>query len=169
MAIEVERIATNRYAPSGSDAITLFTNGEAHGLSFGQLVMSVCIKSAAVYEAESVLKMNTISSSSVKLDTASEWLEKIANGSADWSAAEAYLTGTLGIESSALPSDIGNYTTRMTAVAALKAKIDAMVQTQQRDMIDLQTLVNRRDLAYSTSSNVIRSIGTAVGSEAANF
>ena len=167
--ISIEQIATNRYAPSGAEAISLYSNGAADALTLGQLVISVCLRSAAAYEAESVVKMNTMTAGSVKLDAASGWMEKIAAGTADWSAAKAYLTGTLGIEESTLPDGIDTYDKRMAAVAALKDKVDALAQQQQRDMIDLQTLVNRRDVAHSTSSNVVRSLGTSQSADAANF
>jgi len=169
MAIEIEKIATNRYAPQGADAISLFTNGEGKHLTLGQLTISVCLRSAAAYESQSVVKMNMMAAGSVMLDTASGWLEQIAEGTADWSAAKAYLTGTLGIDSASLPDAIDTYAKRMTAVSALKAKIDALVQVQQRDMIDLQTLVNRRDVAYSTSSNIISALGNSQSANAVNF
>lgn len=169
MGIEVEKIATNRYAPQGSEAISLYTNGSASGLTLGQLAISVCLRSAAAYEAESVVKMNTMTSGSVKLEGAAQWMEKIANGSANWAEAKAYLTGTLGISESTLPDAIDTYDKRMAAVKAVKEKVDALAQQQQRDMIDLQTLVNRRDVAYSTSSNVVRSLGNSQSADAANF
>ena len=169
--IESTVIAINRNAPRGAEAINLYSTGQEGGsnLTLGQLVMSVCIRSAAAYEAESVLKMNTMTAGSVKLDEASQWMEKIAAGTADWPTAKAYLTGTLGIAASALPDNIDTYAKRMAAVTALKEKVDALAQQQQRDMIDLQTLVNRRDVAYSTSSNVVRSLGTSMEADAANF
>ena len=167
--IGIEQIATNRYAPSGADAISLYTNGTAEGLTLGQLVISVCLKSAAAYEAQSVVKMNTLTAGAVKLDDASKLMEQIANGSANWNDAKAYLTGTLGIDASTLPDGINTYDKRMAAVKAVKEKVDALTQQQQRDMIDLQTLVNRRDVAYSTSSNVVRSLGTSQNADAANF
>ncbi|MBR4615621.1 MAG: hypothetical protein IKO55_08455 [Kiritimatiellae bacterium] len=169
--IESTVIAINRNAPLGANAINLYSTGQEGGsnLTLGQLVMSVCIRSAAAYEAESVLKMNTMTSGSVKLDEASQWMEKIAAGTADWTAAKAFLTGTLGIAASTLPDNIKSYDKRMAAITALKEKVDALAQQQQRDMIDLQTLVNRRDVAYSTSSNVVRSLGTSMEADAANF
>ena len=51
----------------------------------------------------------------------------------------------------------------------MKAKVDALAQSQQQDMIDLQTLVNRRDVAFSTSSNIVRAFGTSARDNAANF
>ena len=64
---------------------------------------------------------------------------------------------------------MNSYDKRMTVVAALKAKIDTMVQQQQQDMIDLQTLVNRRDVAYSASSNIVRALGASMDNDANNF
>ena len=163
------QIATNRYAPSGADAISLYSNGAANGLTLGQLVISVCLQAAGAYEGQSVVKMNAMTSGAVKLDDGAKWMGRIANGTANWADAKAFLTNVLGIDAATLPNGIDTYDKRMAAVKAAKEKIDALAQQQQRDMIDLQTLVNRRDVAYSTSSNVIRSLGTSQEADAANF
>ena len=169
--ISTIEIATNRYAPSGSEAINLYATGHEGGsnLTLGQLVIAVSIRSAAVYEAQSVIKMNEMASDSLVLDDASKWMATVADGTADWTAAKAFCTGKLGIEASTLPDNLNSYDKRMTVVAAIKAKIDAMVQQQQQDMIDLQTLVNRRDVAYSASSNIVRAFGTSMSNDANNF
>ena len=167
--IGIEQIATNRYAPQGADAISLYSNGSAEGLTLAQLAISVCLQAASAYEGQSVVKMNILTRGAVKLDGAAQWMEKIANGSADWSQAKAYITSELGISDAALPDAINTYDKRMAAVKAVKEKIDALTQQQQRDMIDMQTLVNRRDVAYSTSSNVVRTLGASQEADAANF
>ncbi len=167
--IGIEQIATNRYAPQGADAISLYSNGSAEGLTLAQLAISVCLRAASAYEGQSVLKMNTLTKGAVKLDGASEWMEKIANGSADWTQAKAYLTSTLGISAETLPDAINTYDKRMAALKAVKEKVDALTQQQQRDMIDLQTLVNRRDVAFSTSSNILKTLGNSSSGNAANF
>ena len=169
MAIGIETIAVNRYAPQGADAISLYSNGSAEGLTLGQLAISVCLHAASAYEGQSVVKMNILTRGAVKLDGAAQWMEKIANGSADWAQAKAYITSELGISDAALPDAINTYDKRMAAVKAVKEKIDALTQQQQRDMIDMQTLVNRRDVAYSTSSNVVRTLGASQEADAANF
>ena len=169
MPIETIQIATNRYAPSGSEAIRMYDTGASGAITLGQLVQAVCIRSAAAYEAQSVIKMNRMSEGSANLDAAAAWLSQIVAGTADWGAAKAFLTGTLGIEESALPADLTSYDRRMQAATALKAKLDALVQDQQEQMIDLQTMVNRRDVAYSTSSNVVRALGTSQSDNAQNF
>ena len=167
--IGIEQIATNRYAPQGADAISLYSNGSAEGLTLAQLAISVCLQAASAYEGQSVVKMNILTRGAVKLDGAAQWMEKIANGSADWTQAKAYITSELGISDAALPDAINTYDKRMAAVKAVKEKIDALTQQQQRDMIDMQTLVNRRDVAYSTSSNVVRTLGASQEADAANF
>ena len=169
MAIGIETIAVNRYAPQGADAISLYSNGSAEGLTLAQLAISVCLQAASAYEGQSVVKMNILTRGAVKLDGAAQWMEKIANGSADWSQAKAYITSELGVSDAALPDAINTYDKRMAAVKAVMEKIDALTQQQQRDMIDMQTLVNRRDVAYSTSSNVVRTIGASQEADAANF
>ena len=169
MAIGIETIALNRYAPQGADAISLYSNGSAEGLTLAQLAISVCLQAASAYEGQSVVKMNILTKGAVKLDGAAQWMEKIANGSADWTQAKAYITSELGISDAALPDAINTYDKRMAAVKAVKEKIDALTQQQQRDMIDMQTLVNRRDVAYSTSSNVVRTLGASQEADAANF
>ncbi len=167
--IGIEQIATNRYAPQGADAISLYSNGSAEGLTLAQLAISVCLQAASAYEGQSVVKMNILTRGAVKLDGAAQWMEKIANGSADWTQAKAYITSELGVSDAALPDAINTYDKRMAAVKAVKEKIDALTQQQQRDMIDMQTLVNRRDVAYSTSSNVVRTLGASQEADAANF
>ena len=97
MAIGIETIAVNRYAPQGADAISLYSNGSAEGLTLAQLAISVCLQAASAYEGQSVVKMNILTRGAVKLDGAAQWMEKIANGSADWSQAKAYITSELGI------------------------------------------------------------------------
>jgi len=169
MAIETTTIAINRYAPAGSEAINLYSNDTAAGLTLGQLVIAVSIRSAAVYESQSVLKMNVITDGSDKLEAGAKWLSSVADGTAYWPDAKAFAINTLGVEADALPDALDTYNKRMQAVAAFKAKVDALAQQQQQDMIDLQTLVNRRDVAYSTSSNVVRALSTSMNSNAQNF
>jgi len=166
----VETIATNRNAPAGAQAINLYSTGVEGGdhLTIGQLAIAVSMRSAAVYEAQSVLKMNRMTAGSEKLSKASVYLQEISDGTADWPAVKTYLADVLGI-SEGLPDDIDTYAKRMTAVAALKAKVDALAQSQQEDMIDMQALVNRRDVAFSASSNIVRALGTSMSGNAGNF
>lgn len=169
MAIQSVDIATNRYAPEGSEAINLYTYGLASGLTVQQLVQAVCLRAAAVYEAQSVVKMNMMTSGSQTLDEAADWLAAIANGTAGWNDAKNFMINKMGVASDTLPDGIDTYDKRMQAAKVLQDKMNLLTQSQQEDMIDLQTLVNRRDVAYSTSSGVVRTMGQSMVQDAANF
>ena len=175
MAIETVQIATNRYAPDGANAISLYSDELAQGLTLTQLVQQVCIRAAAAYEAQSVAKMNAMAGDSQRLSEAADVLEGIVTGKINWSEARTFLVNRMGIPVSALPSSIvddnGNpyYPSQIQAATALQEKINVLAQTQQEDMIDLQTMVNKRDVAYSTSSGVVRTMGQSMSQDAQNF
>ena len=168
--IEIEKISTNRYAPAGADAVNLYSNGFEGGdhLTLGQLVIAVSMRSAAEYEAQSVVKMNLMAGGTDRLGKVAGYMAEIADGGGDWSTIKAYCQKELGITDE-LPDAIDTYAKRMAAVAALKSKADALTQQQQTDMIDLQTLVNRRDVAFSASSNMVRALGSSQSDNAGNF
>ena len=168
--LSIETIAVNRYAPEGSEGIHLYSNGMEGGdhLTIGQLAIAVSMRAAAEYEAQSVVKMNRMTNGSEKLSTCSQYMESVADGTAKWAEVKAYLTNVLGIKDG-LPDNIDTYAKRMTVIAQIKAKVDAITQVQQEEMIDLQTLVNRRDVAFSASSNIVRALGTSMKDNACNF
>ena len=56
MSIQASQIAMNRYAPAGSEAINLYSTGTAENLTIGQLVASVCVRTAGALEEQSVNK-----------------------------------------------------------------------------------------------------------------
>ena len=170
MALYLEQISTSRYAPQGSDQVYLYANeleGGQH-LTLGQLVIAVSMRSAASYEAQSVVKMNRMAVGADQLSKVAEFMEKIAKDDADWPTIKAYCQTELGITEE-LPDEINTYAKRMAAIAALKSKANALTQQQQTDMIDMQTLVNRRDVAFSASSNIVRALGTSQSGNAANL
>lgn len=184
MAIELETIATNRYAPAGASAINLYGDELSQGLTLSQLIQQVCLRTAAANESQSVIKMNRMSANSDILSEAADWLEKIASGSLTantstalekWGEAKAFLVNRLGIPNSSLPANLWNDTNsssfnkRMQVSKAVQDKMNALAQQQQQDMIDLQTMVNRRDVAYSTASNVVSALGQSMMQEAQNY
>lgn len=164
-----DRGAVNRYAPAGSDQISLYNTETASGLTLAQLIQAVCLRTAAANEAQSVVKMNMMTANSTILADAASMMEKIVSGEVSWDSAKTFLVGTMGIQTSELPADLSTFDRRMQAAAALKTKMEGMSQQQQQDMIDVQTMVNRRDVAYSTSANMVSTIGTSMNTGAANF
>ena len=170
MAISLEEISANRYAPLGSEKIFLYSNGLEGGshLTIGQLAIAVSMRSAAEYEAQSVLKMNRMAGGAEQLETIAGFIEELADGGGDWAAIKSYCQTVLDI-SEELPDTIDTYAKRMSAITALKAKASALTQQQQTEMIDMQTLVNRRDAAFSASSNIVRALGSSQADNAENF
>jgi hypothetical protein len=170
MSIYLEPISENPYAPQGSEKVFLYSNGLEGGshLTLGQIIIAVAMRSAAEYEAQSVVKMNRMAGGSEKLDKVAEFIEVLAEGGGDWATIKAYCRNQLEI-SDELPDDINTYAKRMAAITALKTKATALSQQQQTDMIDMQTLVNRRDVAFSASSNIVRALGSSQSGNAANF
>ena len=169
--ITSETIAVNRYAPQGSEAINLYSNGLEGGshLTIGQLVIAVAMRSAAAYEAQSVTKMNSMTADSDVLEQAAKYMDEIVNGTDNWSEIKQFLIDKLGVDEDDLPDNVDTYKKRMEAIDAMKAKVDQLTQNQQTDMIDMQSLVNRRDTAYSASSNMVRSLGKSMYTDAYNF
>ena len=168
MSIESNQIAVNRYATEGSQAINLYSTGTAKDLTLGQLVAAVCIRTAGALEEQSVNKMNIMNIGVEQLDKASVYMQQVADESmSDWAAAKAYLSGTVGV--SGLPDDLSSYEKRMQAVNAIKERLDALTQQAQEDMIDMQTLINRRDMTFNTSSNIIKAIGNSKMNAAAKM
>ena len=173
--IETTTIATNRYAPAGSNAINLYSTGAegGDGLTIGQLAIAVSLRSAAACEAQSVIKMNSMTRGAQTLSKAAEWLDRLAGEveptDSEWAEIRAFAIGELGVEANALPADVSSYDRRMQAAAAMKSKMDTLSQSQQQQMIDLQTYVNRRDVAYSTSSSIVRTLAYSQSTNAQNF
>lgn len=171
MAISVETISVNRYAPRGSEAVNLYSNGLEGGdhLTIGQLVIAVAMRAAAAYEAQSVTKMNAMAADTAVLKRAADYMEEIANETDNWPTIRQFLVDELGVKEDDLPGDIDTYKKRMEAIDAMKMKVDALTQNQQTDMVDMQSLVNRRDTAYSASSNMVRALGKSMHTDANNF
>ena len=169
MSITATAIGTNKYAAEGVNDVLLYNRGDAQGLTLAQLIASVCFSAAAVNERQSVVKMNMMNAGTEKLDKAAEWFSQVADGTANWAQAKAFCINTLGIPESGLPADLNSYANRVNAAKAMKEKMDQLAQTQQEDMVDLQTMVNRRDVAYTTSTNIITSIGSSAMANASNL
>lgn len=166
MAIEAIEIATSRYAPAGSEAICLYSNGTATGLSLGQLIIAVCTRTAMSYEAQSVVKMNAITSSAELLRKGADWVDRISAGTASWIRAKAFLVDQLGVDEAELPENLKTYDNRLKACTVANARMNSMMQLQQQDLVALRSYVGRRDVAFSSSTNMVRALGRSQGNVA---
>ncbi len=165
MAIEPVQIHNNLNAPEGANGVHLYNTDAAEGLTLGQLMSAVCLRAGAVVERQSVAKMNVIGQQNAAINRLSEILEGLAEetiASADWSRIQTELTGKYGLDAILLPGDLDSYANRMQAMTAIKQQLETRSQQSQEDMIDLQTLVNRRDVAYTAATNLVRALGQSV-------
>lgn len=160
MSIEATQIAVNRYAPAGGEAINLYSTETAGDLTLAQLVAAICIRTAGALEEQSVNKMNIMSFGTEMLENAATHMRQIADGTmSDWASARSYLANTVGV--AGLPDSISSHERRMQAINAIKERLVAMTHQAQEDMIDMQTLINRRDMTFNTSSNIVKAIGNS--------
>lgn len=169
MAIESVLLHTNRNAPAGADGVYLYNTGSAQKLTLGQLMAAVCLRAGAVLEKQSVAKMNEIGRQTDNISGLSSILSDVAEGRI---ANVTTLRGRLlaiGVADLVLPSNLNSYNARMQAMTALKQRLEAVTQQSQKDMIDLQTFINRRDVAFTTSTNLIRSLGQSKSNMAAKL
>jgi hypothetical protein len=156
--ITTTQIGTNRYAPAGADEVRLFNHNGAEGMTLGQMVISVCIARAAVIETTSVARMNKMTSTNAILDKLANYAQQVVDGTATWSMVKNFLVQTCGVSSDLLPDEVSTVPNRLKAFSVLRQQMDNYNNVSQRDMVDLQSLVNRRDVAFSTSTNTVRSI-----------
>ncbi len=168
MAIQPVEIHTNRNAPAGANGVYLYTTDAAQELTFGQLMAAVCIRAGAVLERQSVTKMNMMTDGSDAIDYLSEQMQRIAdNNVSNWSTLKADLENNYGLVG--LPDNLNSFDNRLMAMAAIKQELEELAQVAQEDMIDLQTLINRRDVAMTTSTNLIRALGQSSANIAAKI
>jgi len=185
--IETEKIATNRYAsPEASGIVTYSFNG-CEGLTIGQLVTAVCCRIGAALEAQSVVKTNIITAETDRLNAYSFVLAGFMDGSVNYDTTlrttgyegrlvREFLNSegfTISMESTAqagqLPVEVGSVVNQVLAYDVMKDKLQQLANTSQQDMIDLQTTISRRDVAFSTVTNSVRSLGASCMDTAGNF
>lgn len=171
MSIEAVAIATNRNAPEGATAINLYNTDLAQGLTLGQLMASVCLRVGANLESQSIAKANIMNKNANLIAQITEFFDAIAGDLYEsyrvaWGTAKKQLE-QWGVDG--LPDDIDSYDNRMLALQRMKERLDALTQVAQEDMIDFQTLVNRRDVAFTTSTNLVKSIQASTGNTASQF
>ncbi len=167
--IEAVQIATNRYAPDGAQAINMYRiDGEQ--LTLGQLMAAVCIQAGASMEAQTILKVNSMNGNTDILNTASGYLKQLAEENiSNWATIKSFLVNTLEIPSSGLPETVNSYNDRFKAINAMKVKMELLTRKAQEDMIDVQSMINKRDVAFTTGTNVVKELGNSSNNIALNL
>lgn len=168
--IYAERIATNRYAPEGANAISLFGYNGVEGLTLGQLVNAVSIRRAAHHEQQSVVIMNELMVHNTRLSNLSAITDRILSATGEWSAGDRdYLIKELGCDPKNLPERLDSYAKRMEAFEIARTKMTELNGTVDRIAIKLQSTISRRDSVYSLATMTVQHLGKSEMSVAGAF
>ena len=151
--IMIEQLGVSRYAPVDINAYQY--NG-LKGLSFGQLIISVCCRRAAAIEQQSVLKMNEMTATTDLLKETSAVAERVFTASSVSAADKTFMVTKLEIAEADI--DISSYDKRTALFAKIKPKLDQAASQSQQQAIDLQSLVSRRDVTYNASAATVRTL-----------
>lgn len=149
----IEQLGVSRYAPVDINAYQY--NG-LKGLSFGQLIISVCCRRAAAIEQQSVLKMNEMTATTDLLKETSAVAERVFTASSVSAADKTFMMTKLEIAEADI--DISSYDKRTALFAKIKPKLDQAASQSQQQAIDLQSLVSRRDVTYNASAATVRTL-----------
>lgn len=163
--------------------INLYNYGGCTDLTLGQLVTAVCVHAGVALEDQTVNKMNIITVNSRRLRAQSKIVTDILSGTGNYDSKLAvdgyvgmtyrdFLTNELGMEiggEGTLPASLSSYDEKMQVFMALKEKMNSDATASQQDMIDLQTYESRRDVAYSTATNIVKNLGMSKQMVVANI
>lgn len=161
-----------RYTTEASGSVKMYTvDGCNELLTFGQLMIAVGCRQAAVLEARSVAKMNQLGLTTDTMDELCNVMEQIYNASESLSYGTFKVTLKDGqsvllrrwledehgfdIDSQPVRSSAMSTETKIQLLAYLKPKMEQFAQTSQEDNVDLRSLVNARDVAYKTASQLV--------------
>ena len=190
--IEDVKIGTNRYAALPDNDIKLYNYGEAENLTLGQLVNAVCCRAGMALETEVVVVTNRVCAHTDKLKGLSQIMQTLVAGTEDGydtvfdidgygtMTARAFLTDILhckiperngddtGKEGN-LPADVRTPNERLNFYSSLKTKMESMTTQSQQMMIDIQVGISRRDVVFSTATNVVQTLGGVLQTTASNY
>ena len=187
--IQVQKIGVSHYAPSGANAINLYATATASELTLPQLVAAVSLRTAAHLEARSVTKMNAVTAETSLMTALGNVTKQLAACNVSWetpcdlpdgyearsekfrerNTIKNFMVYECDIAESSLPSKLSLFDDYMAAFAQLKPVIDSKTTVSQETMIQIQTCLSRRDIAFQTSSNIIKSFGVSMQNAAGNL
>ena len=178
--IDVQQIGTNRYAPAGADAVRLYSTNGSEGLTLAQLVAAVCIRRCACLETRATARMNKMTRNNAWMQALANVCKQVADGESLKNNANLpdnyepqHLSHGRNIyhflmdECRSLGFSVNDFSfevdhkTRMEIVGKLKTGMDKANTTSQQDIIELQSMVNWRDVTYNASSGIIARYGNS--------
>ena len=167
--IFLEKIGTNRYAPEGTNDISLFSYNGAEGLTIGQLINAVCVRRGVYQEKQSVLVMNRLAGETDRLHRLADVTDRLLDATGAWNDADfKFLTEELKIDPNTLPKELNSYKKRMQAFDIARNKLQEINGSVERIAIQLQSTISRRDAIYSVATMMVSHLGKSMA-QAANM
>ncbi len=175
-AISIDKVLDNHYSATGVDPARLYSVDGADGLTFGQLIAAICIRRGALLEQRAVSRMNMMTQNNGFLEAMSNVCSQLA-GDAQYNTIanipesytpknvsrgctiEDFLEKECGVDFPDNYRTDWSYANRMAVITALKVKMDSANSTSQEDAIELQSLINWRDVTYNASSTQVSRYG----------
>lgn len=187
--IDVQQIGTNRYAPAGADAVRLYSTNGSEGLTLAQLVAAVCIRRCACLETRATARMNKMTQNNAWMQALGNVCKQVADGEDLGNNANLpdnyepkhmhqyrdlyhFIVDecrSLGLNINVVTTHTPNYRMRMDIIGKLKTGMDQANTTSQQDVIELQSMVNWRDVTYNASSGIIARYGNSGMNMAGNI
>lgn len=188
-AVQVEQIGVNRYAPEGANAVNLYAFSGVYDLTLAQLMMAICIRSASVIEEQSVLKMNEISDSASYIDVLSQAGDRVMTRSsldATFDLTKTsyvpknkeigmkptyweFLVYEVGLQEEAVPHTVSKLDEKTKLFELIADKLNVAVGDNERQVIDLESYLSRRDSTYNAASSTVKRLGNTMNAVANNF
>lgn len=186
------RLQANYYTVPGIND----DNGNPRPLSIGQLVMALCLDQAVQFEAAVVEMMSQMANTIVKMEVLTGIQEVIANNpnangelyleghtydlsawpgatlssTASWSETYQFLTDTkYGPDGKALCPGLSATSSAEEVISAVSSALDDLNTVNQEEMIELESLTNKRDQRYDLITNVLKSFNNVMTSIANNI
>ena len=165
-------------------------------MSIGQLVMAICLARATELESKIISKMEAMAETTLQLETLTGIQETIVNNPdndnltldhtydiSDWpmdwkggttlnnwsdlgpflkAAPEDGGAGCKGLPDTGTPSP-------EEVISSISSRLDSLNTVSQEDMIELQSLTNKRDQSYELITNMLKSIGSVNLNAVSNF
>ncbi len=162
-------------------------SGIDRDLSIGEVVMAICLNRATELEEQIVEKMTTMANTTMLLEALTQIQEAyVEQGKASLNPAVtvsypdkdgAMQTKTIATidNINELLADAGvtdqdvDGTTAQEIISDLSSIIDSKNSVNQADMIELQSLTNKRDQSYDLITNVLKSVYTTLAGNVNNL
>ena len=165
-------------------------DGSLRQLSIGQLVMAICLQRASEMETSIISLMEKLNETSAQLADLTKIEQAVVDEFAANTSAHSYNLNNVSVSTATnavtLLRELGIINANQTAVStkatlanseirdtdfitAIEAKMDEKNSFSQQNMIELQSLTNKRDQSYDLVSAMLKSLNTTISGNLNNM